>query len=266
MSVAGTVDIWTEFVATRRSELRNELITTYVPLVRHIVSRLKIPSSSLLEVDDLISYGILGLMNAIDRFDPSRGVPFEAFAFARIRGSVIDQLRVLNWLPRSAMLRIRRAEFALARLEQRLGRLATEEEAAADLGVSTARYSHILLDASITVMSLDALLPHLAQDDGTVSLVDLLEDYTLVSSAELVERGELLASLETAINQLSARERLLLSLYYQKELTMEEIGTVLGICQSRVSQLHMQAVSHLRRMMRGNSRLLATAMKDFVRA
>src|SRR5712692_9352404 len=136
----GTVtvgDMWTEFAATRRAELREQLITTYVPLVRFVVGRLGIPATSVLEADDLISYGIIGLINAIDRFDPSRGVRFEAFAAVRIRGAVIDQLRALNWLPRSAMTHVRQIECALARLEQRLGRPAKEEEAATEIGVST---------------------------------------------------------------------------------------------------------------------------------
>src|SRR6202165_5944821 len=138
-------DIWAEFVATRRSQLRDELITEYAPLVRFMVSRLGIPPTTLLEADDLISYGLIGLINAIDRFDPSRGVRFEAFATARIRGSVIDQLRVLNWLPRSAVSRVRQIEATLASLEQLLGRPPTEKEAATEIGVSVERYRQLLL-------------------------------------------------------------------------------------------------------------------------
>src|ERR1700730_12683200 len=126
-------DIWAEFVTTRRPWLRKELITEYAPLVRFVVSRLGIPSTSLLEAEDLVSYGMIGLINAIDRFDPSRGVRFEAFASARIRGAVIDQLRSLNWLPRSAISRVRQIESALAVLEQKLGRPAREEEVAAEI-------------------------------------------------------------------------------------------------------------------------------------
>src|SRR5260370_26414552 len=138
-------DIWTEFAATRRSELRDQLITTYVPLVRFVVGRLGIPATSLLEADDLVSYGIIGLINAIDRFDPSRGVRFEAFATARIRGAVIDQLRVLNWLPRSAVARVRHIETALATLEQHLGRPAKELEAAEEDGGSGERYCQVMI-------------------------------------------------------------------------------------------------------------------------
>src|SRR6266849_6276269 len=129
-------DLWVEFVTTRRPELHDELITEYVPLVRFVVGQLRIPQTSLFEADDLINYGLLGLINAIDRFDPSRGVRFEAFAKPRIRGAVIDQLRVLNWLPRSAVARVRHIETALAHLEQCFGRPAKEQEAAEKVGVS----------------------------------------------------------------------------------------------------------------------------------
>jgi RNA polymerase sigma factor FliA len=244
-----TADIWTEFALTRRPELRERLITSYIPLVRFVVSRLGIPSTSLLEADDLVSYGIIGLINAIDRFDPSRGVRFEAFAAVRIRGAVIDQLRALNWLPRSAMSRIRQVESALATLEQRLGRPAREEEAAAAVGVSTSRYRQMLLDVSMTVMSLDAPLSLLMQDEYVASLRDVLEDHETLGPADEVEQRELLAALSTAIDHLPERERHLLSLYYHEELTMREISKMMGVSESRVCQLHMQAVSRLRSAM-----------------
>ena len=161
-------EIWLEFIETRHRELRDELIMQYTPLVRYVVGRLGIPQTSLLDADDLVSYGIIGLINAIDRFDPLRGVRFEAFATARIRGSVIDQLRVLNWLPRSAVARVRQIEAALATLEQRLGRPANEHEAAAEVGVSIQRYRQMLLEMGVVVLSLDAPLGNIMQDDEAI--------------------------------------------------------------------------------------------------
>src|SRR5216683_7719000 len=242
-------DIWAEFVTTRRPWLRKELITEYAPLVRFVVSRLGIPSTSLLEAEDLLSYGLIGLINAIDRFDPSRGVRFEAFATSRIRGAVIDQLRVLNWLPRSAVARVRQIENALANLEQRFGRPAKEQEAAAEVGVSTDRYRQMLLEVGIVILSLDAPLGSLMQDDEVASLSDLLEDPDNMGPAEQVEQQELITFLTTAIDRLPERERLLLSLYYHEELTMKEISKVMGVSESRVCQLHMQAVLRLRSAM-----------------
>ena len=239
-------DIWAEFVTTRRPWLRKELITEYAPLVRFVVSRLGIPSTSLLEAEDLVSYGIIGLINAIDRFDPSRGVRFEAFATSRIRGAVIDQLRALNWLPRSAVSRVRQLESTLARLEQRLGRPAKEQEAALELGVSTDRYRQMLLEVGIVVLSLDAPFSSLAQDDEIASLGDLLEDTSVPCPAEQVEKNELTALLAVAVENLPERERILISLYYHDELTMKEISKVMGVSESRVCQLHMQAILRLR--------------------
>jgi len=205
--------------------------------------------TTLLEADDLISYGLIGLINAIDRFDPSRGVRFEAFATSRIRGAVIDQLRVLNWLPRSAVARVRQIENALANLEQRFGRPAKEQEAAAEVGVSTDRYRQMLLEVGIVILSLDAPLGSLMQDDEVASLSDLLEDPETMGPAEQVEQQELITLLTTAIDRLPERERLLLSLYYHEELTMKEISKVMGVSESRVCQLHMQAVLRLRAAM-----------------
>src|SRR5579859_6052049 len=217
-----TNDTWTEFVATRRQELRDRLITEYAPLVRFVVGRLGIPPTSLLESEDLVSYGMIGLINAIDRFDPSRGVRFEAFASARIRGAVIDQLRSLNWLPRSAIPRVRQIESALAALEQKLGRPAKEKEVAEEIGVSTDRYRQILLEMNSSVLSLDAPLGSPSQDDEVTSLSELLEDQTAPGPVEQAEQQELTEMLSAAIKGLPEREKLLLVLYYQQELTMKE--------------------------------------------
>lgn len=248
-SAASIDTIWNEFVETRRPELRNELITYYQALVRSIVGRLGIPTTSMLDMDDLLSYGMIGLINAIDRFDPSRGVRFEAFASARIRGAVIDQLRALNWMPRSAVTRVRQIETALAKLEQALGRPPTEGEAATEIGISVEQYRRMLLEVGMMVLSLDAPLASLAQEDDVASLGDLIEDPDATGPAEQVEQHELLHSLHEAINLLPPREQRLLTLYYQNELTMKEISKDMAVSESRVCQLHMQAVSRLRAAM-----------------
>jgi RNA polymerase sigma factor FliA len=238
--------IWTKFAKEKSPELRGQLITVYAPLVRFVVGRLGIPPTSLLEAEDLVSYGMIGLINAIDRFDPLRGVRFEAFASVRIRGAVIDQLRSLNWLPRSAISRVRQIESALAALEQKLGRPAKEKEVAEEIGVSTDRYRQILLEMNSTVLSLDAPLGSLSQDDEVTSLSELLEDHTAPGPVEQAEQQELTEMLSAAIDALPEREKLLLALYYQEELTMKEISKILTVSESRVCQLHTQAVMRLR--------------------
>jgi RNA polymerase sigma factor FliA len=249
MSVSATIDaIWTEFVSTRRPELRNELITTYASLVRYVVGRLGIPPTSILEAEDLLSYGMIGLINAIDRYDPERGIRFEAFATSRIRGAVIDQLRTLNWLPRSAVARVRQIERVLALLGQRYGRPATEVEAAVELKISVDRYRQMVLQSGAIILSLDAPLVSVTQQDneGAVSLGDLLEDHSTPDPAEQAEKQEMVQLLSLSIDQLPERESLLLSLYYQEELTMKEISKIMGVSESRVCQLHMQAILRLR--------------------
>jgi RNA polymerase sigma factor for flagellar operon FliA len=238
--------IWEQFVQNNNPELRHELITAYAPLVRFVVGRLGIPSTGLLEAEDLVSYGMIGLINAIDRYDPSRGVRFEAFASVRIRGAVIDQLRTLNWLPRSAISRIRQIESALATLEQKLGRPAREEEVAREIGVTTERYRQMLLETNSTVLSLDAPLSSLSQEDEVASLGELLVDHSVPGPVEQAEQQELTDTLSRAVDNLPEREKLLLSLYYQEELTMKEISKILSVSESRVCQLHMQAVMRLR--------------------
>ncbi len=250
MSVSAPIgDLWMEFVRTRRPELRDELIIAYTPLVRSVVSRLGIPSTSLLDQDDLVSYGVIGLINAIDRFDPSRGIRFETFAVVRIRGAVIDQLRTLNWLPRSAVTRVRQVEGALAALEQRLGRPAKVEEVAAELHISTDRCLQTLQEASTMLLSLDAPVGSLSQEESVTSLADLLEDVGTPGPAEQVEQQEQIAFLGHVLDALPPRERLLLSLYYQEELTMKEISEIMRVSESRVCQLHMQAILRLRTAM-----------------
>ena len=238
--------LWAKYVAQRTFELRNEIITLYTPLVRFVVGRLGIPPTGLLDAEDLVSYGMIGLISAIDRFDPTRGVRFEAFASVRIRGAVIDQLRSLNWLPRSAISRVRQVESALAVLEQRLGRPGKEDEVAEEIGVSTERYRQMLLEMNATVLSLDAPLGSLLQDDEVTSLSELLEDQSSPGPVEQTEHQELTDTLGIAIDNLPEREKLLLTLYYQEELTMKEISKVLSVSESRVCQLHIQAIMRLR--------------------
>lgn len=249
MSIASqeeTQKIWEQFVQSRNTDLRDQLITRYAPLVRFVVGRLGIPPTGLLDAEDLISYGMIGLINAIDRYDIARGVRFEAFASVRIRGAVIDQLRALNWLPRSAVSRMRQVEGALAILEQRLGRPAREEEVAEEIGISTERYRQILLEMNATILSLDAPLSSPSQDDEVTSLSELLEDGSALEPMEQAEHQERTEALSGAIANLPDRERLLLALYYQEELTMKEISKILNVSESRVCQLHMQAVVRLR--------------------
>jgi len=244
---SGDIDgMWSRFVVARSAHLREQLIMHYVHLVRFVVGRLGIPTTSTLDPDDLLSYGVIGLINAIDRFEPDRGIKFEAYATARIRGAVIDQLRALNWMPRSAVTRSRQIERILADLEQRLGRPAHEDEVAAECGVSLDRYRQMLIDAGASILSLDAPLTAMRSDEDTSSLGELLEDVSSPSPSDEVEHRESQEHLAQALLRLPPRERLLLSLYYEEELTMKEISQIMHVSESRVCQLHAQAILRLR--------------------
>lgn len=239
-------EAWKQFVGSRNAQLREQLIMRYVHLVRFVVGRLGIPSTSTLDAEDLNSYGLIGLISAIDRFEPERGIKFEAYATSRIRGAVIDQLRALNWMPRSAVSRSRQIERILADLEQRLGRPAHEDEVAAECGVSIERYRQMLVEAGTSILSLDAPLTTMRPDEEASSLGELLEDVSSPSPSEEAERREQQTQLAQALRRLPSRERQLLAYYYEDELTMKEISQLMRVSESRVCQLHAQAVLRLR--------------------
>jgi RNA polymerase sigma factor for flagellar operon FliA len=248
-SPAHLAAIWAEFMRTRGQALRRALIEAYAPLVKVTVDRLGIPPRSIIEAEDLISYGMVGLINAIDRYDPTRGISFEAFAVARIRGAVIDQLRAINWCSRSALARIKRVEKTVAELEKRLGRPPRDQEIAAALGISLKRYRRLLMEMGAVILSLDMPLSGGyagERDHEALSLGEALEDQNALEPAREAERQELIRLLRQAIERLPDRERLLLALYYVEGLSMSEIARVMGLSQSRVSQLHTQTLLRLR--------------------
>ena len=244
---------WAEFIETRNPRLRAELITTYIPLVRMIVNRLHIPESGALEIDDLVSHGMIGLINAVDRYDPSRGVCFEAFATQRIRGAVIDQLRTLSWLPRSALTRMRQIETVMSTLEQQWGRSVSEQEIAETLGITLGRYWQTMQEISTTIFSLEAPLGISPLDEEAITLYDMLEDRVTLEPPLWLERRELMQSLRAGMQRLPERERLLLTWYYWEEQTMREISHKLAVSESRVCQLHAQAVLRLRALLNNTS-------------
>lgn len=256
-------DIWNEFVETRSPLLRDELITHYVPLVRQIVSRLGIPETSLSENGDLLSYGMIGLINAIDRFDPTRGARFETFAKVRIRGAVIDQLRTLNWLPRSVMTHTRQIEATVAKLEQQLGYFPREEEVAEEMGITLEQLRRMLHEAGIALLSLDAPIGSQLHEEELVSLGDLLVDQETPEPMLWLVRRESLQTLYAALAHLPERERLLLTRYYWEERTMKEISQELQVSESRVCQLHAQAMQHLRTQLREEPATSLTTSKTY---
>lgn len=236
--------LWKRYAQDNGQQTREALILHYAGLVKYVVGRLAIALPPSLQQEDLIGYGVLGLLEAIDRFDLSRGVKFETYAVARIKGQIIDSLRTLNLLPRSAHRRTKEISTAMAHLSQLLGRIPDDIEIANYLNISLDQYRRWLLDVNFAIYSLDQPVTF---DDGEQStLYDSFEDTKIPPPTQQMDDSEMRAELTVAIRALPERQQLMIVLYYDDRLTMKEIGQALGISESRVSQIHAKAMLTLR--------------------
>ena len=237
--------LWRRFKRTGVKGDRDRLILTYAPLVKYVAGRLGSGLPAHVDEGDLISYGLLGLISAIERYDPDRDIKFETYAIVRIKGAIIDELRALDWVPRSVRSRAREIERAIAELEAKLGRAPTDEEIAHKIGISQDELEESLTDISrSSIAALDELWSGGADGDQ-VSLLDTIEDQAGPRPADALDETEVRETLADAIARLPEREKLVITLYYYEELTLREIGEVLGVTESRVSQLHTKAVLRL---------------------
>ncbi|TAK32260.1 MAG: FliA/WhiG family RNA polymerase sigma factor [Chloroflexota bacterium] len=243
-------ELWKEYTVSRAPEMRQELILRYVPLVKFVIGRMSINLPAILDSDDILAYGTMGLIDAIDRYDPSRGVEFEAYAPQRIRGSVVDALRRCNLLSRSTVTKARQVEEAIAHLQQSLGRQPTDMEVAARLEITPQALQELMPQLTISFMSLET--PLAGVEDGAVVVADILEDSSSPNPEESAVVVETRQALRLALRELPERDRQVLALYYYEELTLREISAVLGISQARVHQLHARAILRLRAAMRSS--------------
>ncbi len=242
---SNTDELWARFRASRDPEAREALIIHYAPLVNKVIGRMGLKPEGPIEWEDLINYGILGLIDAVERFEPERGFVFETFATMRIRGAVLDALRQLDPLGRLARRRVKAAQEAIARLSVELGRPPEDHEVAAAIGVSEEQYQQVLRDASFMLVSLDKPV-HTDGDGQDIHLYDVLEDPDAEDALERVEEAELHSRLVDALKRLPEREQQILNLYYYDGLTMRDIADVLEISQTRVCQLHARALMNLK--------------------
>jgi len=237
--------LWERFKAKQDKQARQALIELYAPLVKYVAGRLAMHMPSNVEVEDLEGYGAFGLLDAIDKFDPERDVKFETYAVTRIRGAIIDGLRSADWVPRSTRVKAKALERTIQELTNQLGRAPTDDETAAALEVSKERYYQMLDEVrGATLISLDELVGGDSPEEA-VRISDLVINDDSPIDSDLI-RSESLAELTAAIEELSERERLVLALYYHDGLTLKEIGHVLGVTESRVSQIHTKAILNLR--------------------
>jgi RNA polymerase sigma factor FliA len=240
-------ELWVEFKATGESRLRERLILHYSPLVKYVAGRVGVGLPPNIEQADLVSYGIFGLIDAIEKFDLERAIKFETYAISRIKGAIIDELRAIDWIPRSVRYKAREVEKAYAALEAKLHRTPTESEVAGELGISLDELHTIFSQVSfVNVIALDELLNVGGERGDKLSLVDTLEDTRAEDPVEVFETEETKYLLSRAINTLPEREKIVVTLYYYEGLTLAEIGQVLGVTESRICQMHTKAVLQLR--------------------
>jgi RNA polymerase sigma factor FliA len=240
-------DLWRRYKGEGDASARERLVVAYSPLVKFVAGRLGAGLPSHVEDADLISYGLMGLIGSIERFEPERGIKFETFAMTRIRGAIIDELRSLDWVPRSVRSRAREIEAAQAKLEHELQRAPTEEELAAKLGIGEEELRTSLLEiANSSVYALDELWTISDSSGDSVSLLDTISDPRADDPQESLASSEVKDRLTDGISSLPEREQLVIALYYYENLTLREIGEVLGVTESRVSQLHTKAVMRLK--------------------
>jgi RNA polymerase sigma factor FliA len=240
-------DLWRRYKGDGDAAARERLVVAYSPLVKFVAGRLGAGLPSHVEDADLISYGLMGLIGSIERFEPERGIKFETFAMTRIRGAIIDELRSLDWVPRSVRSRAREIEAAQSKLEHELQRAPTDEELAAKVGISEDELETSLLEiANSSVYALDELWTISDSSGDQVSLLDTISDPRADDPQESLASSEIKDALTEAISSLPEREQLVVALYYYENLTLREIGEVLGVTESRVSQLHTKAVMRLK--------------------
>jgi len=244
-----TDSLWEKYQQQRDDGTRSQLIAQYLGLVHHSAHELAKHVPKDLELDDLISAGTVGLVQALECFDPGRGLAFSTYAVPRIRGAMLDELRTWDWVPRSVRERSRRIEDANRQIQRRLGRMPEASEMAEALGVDEATYRKWMEESGAPVlMPLDSAAR--GQGGREVPLSELIPDPGNAHPSEILIREETMNQLRDAFSELPAKERLVLSLYYYQELTLKQIGQVLHITESRVSQLHARAIRRMRERFR----------------
>jgi len=240
-------ELWERFKETGSLPAREQLIVHYAPLVKYVASRVATGLPANVEQADLVSYGIFGLIDALEKFDRSREIKFETYAIPRIRGAIIDELRSLDWVPRSVRFKAREVEKAHTELEAKLKHAPSDAEVAEHLGVSLPELHEIVTQISfVTVTALEEVVSTGADRGESLSLLDTLADMAAIDPSSGIEGNETRAMRSAAINSLSEREKIVITLYYFEGLTLAEIGEVLGVTESRVCQIHTKAVGLLR--------------------
>lgn len=239
-------ELWIEYRKVKSTALRDKFIRQYMPLVKYVAGKLAVGLPSSVEFDDLVGFGQFGLLDAIEKFDPEKNVKFKTYAVTRIRGAIFDELRKLDWIPRSVRQKSREIEDTISDLESKLGRTASDAEIAKQMGVSESEYQQTVMKVSGTsVLSLNDVW-YSGSDSDYMSIGDSIESPSSLNPDVIVEREEIRRVIIQAINELPEKEKMVIVLYYHEDLTFKEIGQVLDVSESRISQLHSKANLRLR--------------------
>jgi len=232
--------------------LKEEIVLEHTPLIRYIVNRIAVRLPSHIDLDDLHNTGVIGLMDAIEKYDPEKNCKFKTYAEFRIKGAILDQLRSLDWVPRSVRQKSRKLEKAYGEVEQRLGRSASEEEVADSLGLEIDKF-HALMNQvrGISLVNLEEIRGTNSDGDRAGTFADIIEDVHSENPFASLKLTETKHVVSDTIGSLPEKERLVISLYYYEDLNMKEIGNILGITESRVCQIHTKAVMRLRSKLKG---------------
>ena len=239
-------EIWRNYRDTGDQSIRDAIVKQYAPLVKYVAGKVSVGMPQSVDFDDLVGFGVFGLFDAIEKFDPGKHVKFKTYAVTRIRGAIFDELRSIDWVPRSVRQKTREIDETVQHLEARLGRSATDDEVAGEMGMSLEQYNQMMLKVSGTSMLSLNDVWYTGEDNDKISIVESIEAPNSLRPDAIAEKDEMRRVIVEAINDLPEKEKKVLVLYYYEDLTLKEIGKVLDVTESRISQLHTKAISRLR--------------------
>ena len=241
--------LWEQYLEDKSNKgIRDKLIVQYIYLARYVVGRIKVNLPPSFSFEDIVSFGIEGLIDAIEKYHPSKGAKFESYALMRIRGSIIDKIRSSDWLPRTLRRKIKEVKITTERLKQQIGRAPTTREVADVMGLSEEKINEILSSD----VSINSIYDKKGTGEDSVEIIDTIEDENSSRPEDEIERVDAKKELEQALKKLPERERTLLVFYYHENMTLKEIGEAINVSESRVCQLHAQAIMKLRNILNSN--------------
>lgn len=239
-------EVWRDYKETKDQSIRDSIIKQYAPLVKYVAGKVSVGMPHNVDFDDLVGFGVFGLLDAIEKYDPDKHVKFKTYAVTRIRGAIFDELRSIDWVPRSVRQKTREIDDAVQRLESSLGRAATDAEVAKELDMNLKDFNQAMLKISGTSMLSLNDVWYSGDDNDKISIVDSIESPNSLRPDSIAEREEIKRVIVQSISELPEKEKKVLVLYYYEDLTLKEIGQVLEVTESRVSQLHTKAIMRLR--------------------